>query len=326
MSVTRVHRLIRLITLLQGHAVRSADELTIALGVSRRTLFRDLKMLEAAGVPYYHQRGRGYRIRQDFFLPPVQMTAVEMMGLLVLAKTAEADPARPLAPAAISAIHKLVASLPEPMRDACRDLTAAVSVDPGPWVDGDRENRRYFELQTCIDRRVHCEFVYRSPSDPEPMRGVMAPLALHLAGHAWYVLGTTSLHGDEVRMFKLVRFESVHATSQRFTRAKPYSPTEKLGLAWRLNPEGQVHDIELEFEPMVAQNVAEVRWHPTQKVEHRPDGRCRVRYRVDGIREIAWWLCGYANQCRVIKPVALRDLVISMHEKAAAFQQKNTAN
>ncbi|MEM6854913.1 MAG: HTH domain-containing protein, partial [Planctomycetota bacterium] len=88
MGISRVHRLIRLITLLQSQQAPSADELTLDLGISRRTLFRDLKLLEAAGVPYYHERGKGYRIQQSFFLPPIQLTVAETMGLMILAKSA----------------------------------------------------------------------------------------------------------------------------------------------------------------------------------------------------------------------------------------------
>ena len=61
MKASRLYRVLRLVTILQGGTLMSAVELAKELGVSRRTLFRDLHLLEAAGVPYEHQVGHGYR-------------------------------------------------------------------------------------------------------------------------------------------------------------------------------------------------------------------------------------------------------------------------
>ena len=64
MSISRIHRLLRLITMLQGGRSYTANELAEELEVSRRTIFRDLNMLEMAHIPYYYdpQKG-GYRRR-----------------------------------------------------------------------------------------------------------------------------------------------------------------------------------------------------------------------------------------------------------------------
>lgn len=315
-GVSRVHRLIRLITLMQSNKARNATDLTLELGVSRRTLFRDLKLLEAAGVPYYHERGKGYRIRQSFFLPPINLSMTETLGLMVLAKRAEADRSRPLAAAALSAVYKLIASVPDPIREACGDLIKHISIDPGRTEDGTSESRIYIELQHSIDQQLACEVVYQPPRNAPLMRTILRPYALHLANNAWYVLGTTDMHGPEVRVFKLVRFQSVTPTRQRFKKPDGFRVRDKLGNAWRLNPEGQEYDVCLEFSEQVATNVAEVRWHHTQQTERLEDGGCRVRFRIDGLREIAWWVCGYADQCRVVSPSALAAMVQNMHQNA----------
>jgi predicted DNA-binding transcriptional regulator YafY len=59
MRVSRIHRLLRMITLLQGRQSWSVEELALELQVSRRTVFRDLNMLEMAHIPYYFDDERG---------------------------------------------------------------------------------------------------------------------------------------------------------------------------------------------------------------------------------------------------------------------------
>lgn len=316
MSLSRIHRLLRLIMLLQSQRARSVQDLTAELGVSRRTLFRDLAMLQAAGIPCYYESGVGYRIARHFFLPPINLTIPETLGLLLLGKTAAAQPARPFMTAALSAISKLVTTVPEPIRQACNDLLAGVSVDPGAQCVSPQETRFYPLLQRAIDERRTCSLRYRSPVEGE-FTCRLDPYLLHFAGRAWYVLGWTDRH-REVRILKLARILELELLDRRFVRPRRFSAQDKLGLAWQLNPEGRTYQVELEFSPKVATNVSEVRWHPTQEHEILPDGRCLMRFRVDGLNEIAWWICGYADQVIVRKPAALRQLVCQMHQQAAA--------
>ena len=74
MEVGKIQRLLWLITLLHSGRARGVDDLMTELHVSRRTLFRDLKMLQAAGIPCYFENPTGYRIAGHFFLPPANLT------------------------------------------------------------------------------------------------------------------------------------------------------------------------------------------------------------------------------------------------------------
>jgi predicted DNA-binding transcriptional regulator YafY len=203
LGVSRVHRLIRLITLLQGDRALSAKELAEQLNVSRRTLFRDLNVLEMAGVPYYHEPGTGYHIARSYFLPPVSLTVTETLGLMLLAKQSLAQRGRPMVDAALSAIVKLLSTVPEPMRSACADLMEPVTVHLGAQVTDDIEAKHHATLQRCADESRVCRMTYYSPVESEPIVCRINPLALHFASRAWYVFGSTDQH-EQIRLFKLV--------------------------------------------------------------------------------------------------------------------------
>lgn len=316
-GVSRVHRLLRLITLLQSGRPRSVSELMEELCVSRRTLFRDLNMLQVAGVPYYHEPGQGYRIRRSFFLPPISLTVPETLGLMVLGKTAAAQRNRPYSGAALSAVYKLLSTVPEPIRTACGEMMDHVSVNMSGAPTGDREQEHYSTLQQCIDEHRACRVIYHSPVESSPLKLELHPYALHFAARAWYIIGWSIEH-EEVRTFKLARLETLEPLPQRFRRPASFDISKKIGNAWQLIPEGKEYDIELKFSAKVGQNVSEVRWHDSQTHELLPDGRCLMRFRVDGLSEIAWWICGYADQVKVCKPAALRRRVREMLQAALA--------
>lgn len=315
MGVSRIHRLLRLITLLQSGRPRSAAELMQELEISRRTLFRDLNMLQEAGVPYYYDPSLGYRISESYFLPPVNLTVPETLGLMMLGKTAAAVRGRPMVGQALSAIYKLLSTVPQPIREACGDLMDNVSVDGGAQLQSSSETQHYTLLQQCIDEGRICRVRYQSPVEAEPLVCDLHPYALHFANRAWYLMGKTDVH-DEVRILKLARFESIEATDSKFRKPRSFRPEHKLANAWQLIPGDRDYAVELEFTPRVAQNVMEVRWHHTQKQKLLDDGRCRMSFTVTGLHEIAWWICGYADQVKVLKPAELRDIVQAKLESA----------
>ena len=317
MNFGRVHRLLRLITLLQSGRGYLIDELIDELGVSRRTVFRDLNTLELAGVPYYHESATGYRIHRSFFLPPINLTIPETLGLMVLGKTAAAQRDKPLVGPALSAIYKLISLVPEPIRSACGEMMTNVSVAPFAQVPGEAEAKNFTLLQQCVDEGRICRIVYRSPSESGSLSTRLMPYAMHFASRAWYVLGPTDIH-REVRIFKVNRFEELELLDEKFAKPNNFSVADKLGQAWQLIPEGKLYNIELLFTAKVATNVSEVRWHASQQHEMLDDGRCRMKFTVDGLGEIAWWLCGYANHVEVVEPLELRSRVRDMLEAALA--------
>ncbi len=87
MPAERIQRLLWLITLLQRNEPNTTESLMHELGVSWRTLFRDLQTLEEAGVPHRHDRAEGYRIDKAFYLPPINLTVSETLGLMLLGKS-----------------------------------------------------------------------------------------------------------------------------------------------------------------------------------------------------------------------------------------------
>ena len=72
MNHHRLHRILRLVTLLRSRRFYTAGELAQELEVTKRTVYRDLNILELAGVPYHwDEERRGYKIADTYFLPLV---------------------------------------------------------------------------------------------------------------------------------------------------------------------------------------------------------------------------------------------------------------
>ena len=125
------------------------------------------------------------------------------LGLMLLAKLAEAAPHQPMFGPAVSAIGTVLAQLPAAARTVYDDLMSSVSISPGA-VDFSLDDEHYRTLQYCIEERKVCRVVYEPVDPKERLETKIQPLHLHFYKRACYLLASSEMH-DEVRMFKLAR-------------------------------------------------------------------------------------------------------------------------
>lgn len=123
LETTRLSRLVMLLTLLQTKRVLTASELADRFSVSARTIYRDIRTLEAAGVPVVTLDGKGYSLMEGYRIPPVMFTREQAMALLIAEKLAASLTDPPTAELILAAMDKLRAAL----RYADRDHLEKVS-------------------------------------------------------------------------------------------------------------------------------------------------------------------------------------------------------
>jgi predicted DNA-binding transcriptional regulator YafY len=118
MNVSRIYRLLRMVKMLQSGHKYTVRQLAEEFEVSRRTIFRDLNMLEPARIPYYFDSSDGgYKIGTGFFLPPVNLTLTEAPAVLMLSGRLRGTSQMPLQAEATRAAMKLESVLPPAIRE-----------------------------------------------------------------------------------------------------------------------------------------------------------------------------------------------------------------
>ncbi len=317
MDISRLHRVLKIITRLQTRRYYSAADLASELEVSKRTIYRDLNMLELAGIPFYYDREHGgYTIHRTYWLPPINLSVEEAMSLVALVRQAAEGERVPLLDGAADAAEKIESQLPLGIRASIGHVSGRVAIRRGPVARHDELEPTYRTVRRAMAARRTLRGAYISFFEKKQIPVEIAPFWLVFHDRAWYVIGRSRTH-REVRTFKLGRFVSLEMTARTFKR-HGQSLDDYLGNAWRLIGEGKEYDVRLRFERMVAANVAEVRWHRTQKVTWHDDGTILFEVRVDGLGEIFWWILGYGDQVEVLSPKALRERVRDTAERMAA--------
>jgi len=318
MKTSRISRMVKLLTTLQSNEPMAPDELAQLFGTSRRTVFRDLKELGQIGVPYeFDAKSGGYSIDPQFFLPPVDLNIQEALSLLILVHKARNQVQLPFKNSAMIAAMKIENNLPSNIRNYCRDVLGQVSIKEQAIADCGGLDKHFGILKDAILKTRRLKMDYDSLFDKGTITTELSPYHIFFNRRAWYVIGHSGFH-NQVRTFKLNRIAALEQMDKCFIDGEHFDIQEYLGRAWSMIPEGQIYDIKLLFKPKVAANVAEVKWHSTQKCTFNKDGSAIIEFRVDGLGEITWWILGYGDQVEILSPSKLREKIAVIGQNIAA--------
>ena len=192
----------------------TADVLAEKLGVSKRSIYRDIATLVAQGAPIAGEAGLGYVLRDGFFLPPLSFNDEEIDAIVLGLKwvSRHGDPV--LAEAAYEAQAKIAAVLPSSLREAIesdRVFAASDHVIPVATID-------VKALRNAIRLSRKVEIRYRDGKDALSTR-VIWPIALGFFNDVWLVVAWCEMRED-FRHFRTDRIERAECLSERYPRSR----------------------------------------------------------------------------------------------------------
>ncbi|MFJ7296268.1 helix-turn-helix transcriptional regulator [Streptomyces collinus] len=219
-------RLLRLLSLLQAHREWSGADLAGRLGVSARTLRRDVDRLRELGYPVNASPGTGggYQLGAGAELPPLLLDDDEAVAVAVGLRTAAGQGIDGIGETSVRALAKLEQVLPDRLRRRVGALNAFTvpmlrstlpsSVDPAVLT----------ELAHLCRDAERLRFEYRG-HDGTPTRRTVEPHRLVCTERRWYLVAW-DLDRDDWRTFRVDRVTPKPPHGPRFTPRKP--PAEDL--------------------------------------------------------------------------------------------------
>lgn len=309
-NYSRIHRLLKVLTLVQSGRKCTPSELAEECGVDQRTIYRDLNELEGAGFQItFDSASKKYKVEKDCFLPPIQLTAQEALAMAALCEHIAEPEQIPFTKPAWKGLAKVQAAMPQSLRDEMYAISNTVAIKTAQSGPQDGFSDIYETIQQAIsDRRsLVCQYDSLNANGDQPPEFDFEPYTLFFSVRAWYAIG---FHHDreEIRTLKLNRFCKAVMTSRSFEIPEGFSVDSHLGNAWRMM-RGNDEEVELKFSAEFAENISDTIWHKTQEIEDHEDGSATMRCTVSGFNEIVWWILSMGPNCKVIKPAALQEKV-----------------
>jgi predicted DNA-binding transcriptional regulator YafY len=305
----RADRLLSILLLLQVHAKLTARELAKRLGVSERTIYRDMDALSAAGVPVYGTRGGegGWSLLEDYKTTLTGLNASEIEALFVR------KPPRLLADlgldkAAEAALIKLLATLPDAQRQNAEAMRQRIHIDGAGWRQAEEKTPFLRTLREAVwsDRKIMLSY--------QRIDGVVErladPLGLAAKGRAWYLVA--AVDGD-LRTYRVSRIQSVQITNQPCVRP----PGFDLASYWEQNTAEFIasvprYPIMLRADAEAIARMPTARgWGRLEKIEPVDDtGWAVVQVTCELIEDACEYVLGFGAHVEVLEPAELRERVL----------------
>jgi predicted DNA-binding transcriptional regulator YafY len=211
-------RLLRLLALLQARPEWAGHELAARLGVTVRTLRRDIQRLRELDYPVHSTPGvaGGYRLGSGAVLPPLLLDDDEAIAVVLSLRSAAPHTVAGLAEASVRALAKLDQVLPARLRERTSALQHAMVplAGPEPTVDA----KLLTLLAAACRRCLRLTFEYRDHAGASTTR-TAEPHRLVSTGYRWYLVAFDS-GADDWRTFRVDRISRAEASRGRFAPRK----------------------------------------------------------------------------------------------------------
>ncbi|WP_280267081.1 helix-turn-helix transcriptional regulator [Nocardia wallacei] len=207
-------RLLRLLSLLQTPRDWPGSELAERLGVTDRTVRRDIDRLRELGYPIDATLGAagGYRLAAGAAMPPLLLDDEEAVAVAVGLRAAAGQAVAGIEEASVRALAKLEQVLPSRLRRRVRVVGAATSASTGDGPLADPEVLS--ALAAAATNRERVRFTYRDAAGNDSRRHA-EPAGLAVSGRRWYMVAF-DLDRAAWRSFRVDRLSSPRATGARF--------------------------------------------------------------------------------------------------------------
>ena len=212
----RAERLLAMMLLLESKGHMKAEELAERLGVSERTIYRDVEALCQAGVPVYTQTGThgGVFLDEGYRLSLNGLNMAEVQALFAL------PAGGPLDDLGLTAGHetillKLLSALPQLQQHEAMRLRQRLHIDPTDWFRHAEPTEWLTDIQQAVWADREIEIVYLR-KDGQRSRRRVQPFGLVAKSSIWYLVAR-QLDGSW-RSFRVSRVEEVNITETTFDR------------------------------------------------------------------------------------------------------------
>ncbi|MCB0833459.1 MAG: YafY family transcriptional regulator [Bacteroidetes bacterium] len=306
--MNRTDRLVSIVLLLHSKKVVRAKDIAAKFKITLRTVYRDMKALNEAGVPIAAEAGEGYSLVEGYHLPPVMFTLDEASALALGAELVESFTDASFQPHMLTALQKIKAVLPEDKKDYLEKLASGLRViEPQRRRQTRAGDDILRSLQDSIVHRRVVRLVYGSRDKTETRREV-EPLGLVYYSDFWHLIGYCRLRKDH-RDFRTDRIRSISITDEAFEPDARFSLTDYLEQSRSLE-----HPIKVtvKFREPIASFVRD-RYYFGLIEEHTIEDGVVLTFITPDVKYLTGWLLSFGEHVEVLEPESLTSL---LHEEA----------
>ncbi|MDC8004816.1 YafY family protein [Aureisphaera galaxeae] len=215
--MSQLSRLISILTLLKSKRLLTASELADKYNVSIRTIYRDIRKLEEAGIPVYTIEGRGYSLVDNYTVAPVQFTEKQANALV----TAQHIVNQSKDVSFVTDFNDALTKIKSVFRTSVQEKSELLSdkIHILNWNFEDFTSNALSEIQLAITHFNFVEINYQKAEDPNITFRKIEPCAMYSAENKWILIAWCHLRND-YRAFRIDRIKHFKILPETFEDRK----------------------------------------------------------------------------------------------------------
>jgi predicted DNA-binding transcriptional regulator YafY len=307
----KADRLLSALMLLQAKGRLTSRELSDRLEVSQRTVHRDMEALSAANVPISALRGAqgGWQLEKGWRTHVPGLDEAELRALLMTQPRALSDPG--MRAASERAFGKLMAALPNRMREQAAAMSERLHVDPVGWHASTEDLSMLPIVQDAVARNCKLTFDY-TRADGQNAPRTVDPLGIVAKGTSWYLVARAP---NGMRTYRVSRMQAATPLAGTFERPANF----KLASYWetstkQLQEQRKHFDAIVSVDPQAAQSLRG--WCVTAPIAGKPPkpvrkGWLTLKVRFEEEEQARFIILGFGARAHVLEPSSLRERILA---------------
>jgi predicted DNA-binding transcriptional regulator YafY len=215
-DTSRLSRLTAILTQLQTKRLLTSTELANKFSVSVRTIYRDIRALEEAGVPIMTEEGKGYSLMENYRIPPIMFTETQANALILAEQLVLKNKDASFVKDYSEAIEKIKAVLGHSAKDKVNLLAERTRFSQN--LNSEKNSNNLSDLQFALTNFCLTKIEYTNEAEFATSR-LIEPFALLSTQENWLLVAWCHLR-KEFRYFRLDRIKKLELLSEKFTPHK----------------------------------------------------------------------------------------------------------
>ncbi|GGG99637.1 helix-turn-helix transcriptional regulator [Mucilaginibacter phyllosphaerae] len=315
--MNRIDRISAILIQLQTRRIVKAGDIAAKFNVSLRTIYRDVRSLEEAGVPIIGEAGVGYSLVEGYRLPPVMFTREEATAFLTAEKFMEKMTDASTSAQYRSAMDKVRAILKTTEKDLLESIDGSIEVLKSQTQRRVNNNNH---IQTILNgiahKKILCIDYMAGYTQTKTNRHIEAVGIFYLDSY-WHLIAYCRMRKD-YRDFRLDRILQIQETDLVF---EGNHPALKDYLAQTAS-EHQLETIVIKVESKIINFINEQRYYHGFVSEKQTGNFTEMTFLTVSIEGFVRWLMMFGDHAEIMAPQKVKDKV---SEIAEAILKRNMA-
>ncbi len=303
--MNRIDRISAILIQLQSRRVVKASDIADRFNISLRTVYRDVKKLEEAGIPLIGEAGVGYSIMDGYRLPPVMFTREEATAFLTAEKLMEklTDPSSD--ENYKSAMYKIRSVLRMAEKDYLDNIDGHIEVLKSRRSSGVKLDLNPLQIiLRGIGERTVLSIHYFAMHNQQRTERCIEPVGVFYQDNYWHLIAWCRLRED-YREFRLDRISNISLTSERFRTQHP-SLNEYVSRSAR---ERNLQQVVMRVEKRIVPYLNEQKYYNGFVSEREVDDMVEMTFLTEYIEGFVRWMMMYGDTAIIISPEELKTKV-----------------